>query len=132
MELMPEDILQGNKSEVDSTTDIDSPIKKRKVTQSKPKRKRAKSAVSAHIQAAKKRKYDQLANMELTSKDMLQGDESEVDSTTDIDSPVKKRKVTQNNLHLSRARVLFQHGSRQQRNEQPRYSARLPVAVTMR
>lgn len=93
---MPEDILQGNKSEVDSTTDIDSPIKKRKVTQSKPKRKRAKSAVSAHIQAAKKRKYDQLANMELTSKDMLQGDESEVDSTTDIDSPVKKRKVTQN------------------------------------
>lgn len=28
--------------------------------------------------------------MELTSKDMLQGDESEVYSATDIDSPVKK------------------------------------------
>lgn len=26
MELMPEDILQGNKSEVDSTTDIDSTV----------------------------------------------------------------------------------------------------------
>lgn len=55
MELTSKDMLQGDESEVYSTTDIDSPVKKkRKVTQNKSIPKQGKSALSARIQAAKK------------------------------------------------------------------------------
>ncbi len=56
MEVTP---LQGHKSEVDSTTDIDSPVKKPKLIKSKPKAKpkakQVKGTVAARTEAAQKR-----------------------------------------------------------------------------
>lgn len=45
-ELAPEDLLRSDESEVDSTTDIDSPVKKPKLDKSKPKAKQTKVTCS--------------------------------------------------------------------------------------